>query len=57
MKRKITIDPTIRRTLTVKQKFWAVIGKIEPAMALFFYIFRTKVTKKHAILVFGKFPG
>lgn len=28
MKRKITIDPTIWRTLTVKQKFWAVIGKI-----------------------------
>ncbi len=28
MKRKITIDPVIWRTLTVKQKFWAVIGKI-----------------------------
>lgn len=28
MKRKITIDSTIWRTLTVKQKFWAVIGKI-----------------------------
>lgn len=28
MKRKITIAPTIWRTLTVKQKFWAVIGKI-----------------------------
>lgn len=28
MKRKITIAPVIWRTLTVEQKFWAVIGKI-----------------------------
>lgn len=26
--KKITIAPTIWRTLKVKQKFWAVIGKI-----------------------------
>ncbi len=28
MGRKMTIDPAIWRTLTAKQKFWAVIGKI-----------------------------
>lgn len=28
MKRKVTIDPVIWKTLTVKQKFWAVVGKI-----------------------------
>ncbi len=28
MKRRVTIDPTIWKTLTVKQKFWGVVGKI-----------------------------
>lgn len=29
----------------------------EPATALFFYIFSTQVTEKHAILICEKIPG
>ncbi len=28
MKRNATINPVIWKTLTVKQKFWAVVGRI-----------------------------